>query len=510
MKKIFTMTVLALLAFATGVDAQNYRKWDFTNWSAQTVANLAAEAEAGVSGAWSDIEKANGDNPQPGNCYWSNANNVSEDGYLTANGVVIAETEGLVFNTAYSSRRSLALAVNYASTSLGEYAGPQYLWLGGGNAKSAGARLACFTIPNVRIGQKMTFTVESHKPSDARGVALFVGDCTNDAYQIGEQFRPKALDTYTWEEGWTLPEGAADNGDGTCDVVVYNTNGCHLYTIEIGDNTEKSKVAYLYEGSTDSEWAYTYISQSEKFTTEPVLANRAFTLEDLQDYDAIVISSTVENAEAIASLKAVRPFIPTLNLNSALYAAWGMGTTVAAEAQFANVKQPNHALFRDLELIESDEEGLGLFITGADSYQAVTLADDYASDAILATVMGNDELVAIHGHSLSRNAYLYLPFTQQVLFNNGNTALLMNAVNVVANTKAQVSQAPAPIISQEYKNQLTVVTLKSSVPMAEIFYTTDGSTPTEASTLYTEPFEVTAEGVTVKAIVRGETRCRTG
>ena len=504
MKKIFTMTVLALLAFATGVDAQNYRKWDFTNWSAQTVANLAAEAEAGVSGAWSDIEKANGDNPQPGNCYWSNANNVSEDGYLTANGVVIAETEGLVFNTAYSSRRSLALAVNYASTSLGEYAGPQYLWLGGGNAKSAGARLACFTIPNVRIGQKMTFTVESHKPSDARGVALFVGDCTNDAYQIGEQFRPKALDTYTWEEGWTLPEGAADNGDGTCDVVVYNTNGCHIYTIEIGDNTEKSKVAYLYEGSTDSEWAYTYISQSEKFTTEPVLANRAFTLEDLQDYDAIVISSTVENAEAIASLKAVRPFIPTLNLNSALYAAWGMGTTVAAEAQFANVKQPNHALFRDLELIESDEEGLGLFITGADSYQAVTLADDYASDAILATVMGNDELVAIHGHSLSRNAYLYLPFTQQVLFNNGNTALLMNAVNVVANTKAQVSQAPAPIISQEYKNQLTVVTLKSSVPMAEIFYTTDGSTPTEASTLYTEPFEVTAEGVTVKAIVRGE------
>ena len=504
MKKLFTMTLLALIGFATSADAQNYRKWDFTNWSAQTVANLAAEAEAGVSGAWSDIEKANGDNPQPGNCYWSNANNVSEDGYLTANGVVIAETEGLVFNTAYSSRRSLALAVNYSSTSLGEYAGPQYLWLGGGNAKSAGARLACFTIPNVRIGQKMTFTVESHKPSDARGVALFVGDCTNDAYQIGEQFKPKALDTYTWEEGWTLPEGATDNGDGTCDVVVYNTNGCHIYSIEIGDNNEKSKVAYLYEGAIESEAAYASIAASDKYTVEPVLANKAFTLEELQDYDAIVISSTVTSMEAISSLFAIHPFIPTLNLNTLPYLLWNMGSTIEAETQFASVKQPNHAIFRDLELIETDEEGIGLFITGADSYQAVTLAPRYADDAILATVMGNDELVAIHAHSPNRNAYIYLPLTQEALLAQGNTGLLQNAVTVVANTKAQVSQAPAPIISQEYKNQLTVVTLKSTVPQAEIFYTIDGSTPTELSTLYTEPFEITSEGVTVKAIVRGE------
>ena len=394
--------------------------------------------------------------------------------------------------------------MNYASTSLGEYAGPQYLWLGGGNAKSASARLACFTIPKVRIGQKMTFVVESHKPADPRGVSLFVGDCTNDDYQIGESFKPKEQDTYTWEEGWELPAGAPDNGDGTVDVVVYNTNGCHIYSIEIGDNDEKSKVAYLYEGSIDEEMAYVSISQSEKYSVEPILANKTFTLEDLQDYDAIIISSTVENAEAIASLKAVRPFVPTLNLNPALYAAWGMGTAQAAEQQFANVKQPNHALFRDLELIETDEEGVGLFITGADTYQAVTFADDYADDAVLATVMGNDELVAIHGHSLSRNAYIYLPLTQDALFNNGNTALLMNAVTVAANTKAKISQAPAPIISQEFKNQLTVVTLKSSVPMAEIFYTIDGSTPTEASTRYTEPFEVSSTGVTVKAVVRGE------
>ncbi|MBO7141186.1 MAG: chitobiase/beta-hexosaminidase C-terminal domain-containing protein [Prevotella sp.] len=506
MKKLFTMTLLALIGFATSADAQNYRKWDFTNWSAQTVANLAADAAASSTVGWSDIEKkadAGEGKVAPeataGKCYWLQE---EQSGELTANGVVIAELEGLFFGTSYANNRSLAIAVDYPSTSLGEYAGPQYLWLGGGN-KSAGSRLLCFTIPNVRIGQKMTFTVESHKPSDKRGISLFVGDVNNEANKIGESFTPTTQDTYTWED-WTLPEGTTDNGDGTVDVLVYNTNGCHIYSIEIGDNTEKSKAAFLFGGAQENDFALSELSNSEKYDVVPVEANGAFTLADLQDYDAIIISSTVENAEAIASLKAIRPFVPTLNLNPALYAAWGFGTAVTAEAQFANVKQPNHALFRDLELIETDEEGVGLFITGANSYQAVTLAADYADDAILATVMGNDELVAIHGHSLSRNAYIYLPFTQEALFNNGNSGLLMNAVSVVANTKAAVSPAPAPTISQEYQDRMTIVTLKSTVPMAEIFYTLDGSNPTENSTLYTEPFTVSSEGVTVKAVARGE------
>ena len=428
---------------------------------------------------------------------------MSEDGYLTANGVVIAETEGLVFNTSYSNRRSLALAVDYSSTTLGEYAGPQYLWLGGGNAKSASARLACFTIPNVRIGQKMTFVVESHKPADSRGVSLFVGDCTNDAYRINPEFKPTTQESYTWEE-WSLPDGATVNSDGTVDVVVYNTNGCHIYSIEIGDNNEKSKVGYIYGGDIDNDRTFQAVPENDKFELIPVEAAGSFSLSVLESYDAIVISSTVENADAIASLKDIRPFIPTLNLNPGLYEAWGMGAFNTVEQQFIDVKMPNHALFRGLEedLIEADE-GLGLLFTGADEIAGVTLAGDFAGDAVLATIMGTD-VVAIHGHSLSRNAYLYLPYTQVAVNHGANLQLLLNAVSVVANSKAKISQAPAPIISQEFKNQLTIVTLKSSVPMAEIFYTTDGSTPTEASTPYTEPFEISAEGVTVKAIVRGE------
>ena len=174
MKRFFTLTTLLLLVLS--VSAQGYRKWDFTNWSAATIANLQTEATKGVTGgSWSDTEKADGSNPQPGNCYWSYGEANVIDGTLCANGAAIAETDGLLFTSAYVAKRSLAIAVNYPSTSLGSYAGPQYLWLGGGNAKSASARIVCFTIPKVKIGQKITFVVESHKPSDARGISVRKG-----------------------------------------------------------------------------------------------------------------------------------------------------------------------------------------------------------------------------------------------------------------------------------------------------------------------------------------------
>lgn len=132
MKKILMLTMFALLALSGVVNAQDYRKWNFTNWSSQTIADLQEEAAKGITGNnWSDIEAANGSTPGNGVCFWSYADNVSERGYLMANGRVIAETEGLVWNTAYTIKRNLAIAVDYPSTSIGTYAGPQYLWLGG-------------------------------------------------------------------------------------------------------------------------------------------------------------------------------------------------------------------------------------------------------------------------------------------------------------------------------------------------------------------------------------------
>ena len=501
MRKLFTLALLSLIA--VGVSAQNYRKWDFTNWSAQTIANLAEEATKGVTGGtWSDTEKANGDNPQVGKCYWSYGDNIDENGFLMANGSVIAETEGLVFNASYSNRRSLAIAVDYPSTSLGDYAGPQYLWLGGGNAKSASARILCFTIPKVKIGQKITVVAESHKPSDARGISLFVNAVTDDANQIGESFKPKTQESYTWEN-WTLPEGVTVEGD-VVDILVYNTNGCHIYSIEVGEASEKSSVAYLYNGDISAELAYAQLSTDDKIAITPVEATAALTMDQLTAYDAIVISSTVNDAEAIASLKSIFPFVPTLNLNAALYAAWGYGAATDAAHQFAVLSKPSHLLFKNLEIVnEEGSEIYGLPFTNTVNVTGVTLGEYFASDDILGTIM-ESEATAIHIHNAGHNAYLFVPYTQEALADAANAAILNNAVNLLVASKAKVSEAPKPAITCDYQNMSTTVSIKSTVPSPQIFYTIDGSTPTEDSTPYTEPFTITTEGVTVKAIVKGD------
>ena len=199
--------------------------WDFTKWSAATVAALKADAAASKISGWSDVEKAAdaeaGADPtetSKDNCFWSVAE-PNADGTLSANGEVIEELKGLVWNKAYTVKRSLAIAVNYP-TALSDYAGPAYLWLGGGKNK-----IPCFTIPGVKAGSTVTMEVESHKTSDARGVELYTGvdadGLVDAATKIGDSFTPTTKDSHTW----TI--------DADCDVIVYNTNGCHIYSIKV-------------------------------------------------------------------------------------------------------------------------------------------------------------------------------------------------------------------------------------------------------------------------------------
>ena len=204
--------------------------WDFTQWSDETVANLKADATASKIEGWSDVEKkadaeagADPTEASKDNCFWF-AGTVNEDGSLSANGVVIQELKGLKFNPDYAAKRSLAIAVNYPSTSLGDYAGPSYLWLGGGGSKQA---CPCFTIPGVKAGSKITFELESHKTTDGRGIGLYKNSYAEDNL-IGEQFKPTTKDTKTWE--------IAED----CDVVVWNTSGCHIYTLKIEAGTTTS------------------------------------------------------------------------------------------------------------------------------------------------------------------------------------------------------------------------------------------------------------------------------
>ena len=199
--------------------------WSFTSWKTSTVSALVADAAASKTSGWSDVEKAAdaeaGADPteaSKNNCFWCVAE-PNEDGTLSANGEVIEELKGLKWNKAYTVKRSLAIAVNYPKA-LSDYAGPAYLWLGGGKNK-----IPCFTIPGVKAGSTVTMEVESHKTSDARGVELYTGvdadGLVDAATKIGDSFTPTTKDSHTW----TI--------DADCDVIVYNTNGCHIYSIKV-------------------------------------------------------------------------------------------------------------------------------------------------------------------------------------------------------------------------------------------------------------------------------------
>ena len=259
-KEVFTDTIVVEVKEAEA-EPVSAHTWDFTQWSDATITNLKAEAAKvtitpqateGVTrctnndATWSDHEKAPGKDcttyaASKDNCFWF-FGSANADGQLEANGEVIEELSGLTFpTTAYNSARSIAIAVNYGSTSLGEYAGGSYVWLGGSDKD-------CFVIKNVKAGTVITMGVESHKlnPADPRGVKLML-DGTELKDPEGNAVA--APTTYT-EQKWQVPYPAsalsakggalsADAGDEVFDITVHNTNGCHIYFIdaEIGEPT---------------------------------------------------------------------------------------------------------------------------------------------------------------------------------------------------------------------------------------------------------------------------------
>ena len=205
-------------------ESSSSRSWDFTSWSDETLANLAAEAEiynayydsvgtTYTGTLWRSYEKEATYADYDGFYFYGTEITSEEGEEITANGEVIAELAGLYFTKVGAS--NFAIAVDYDSTSLGTYNGGAYLWLGGASSKSTNNS---FIIPDVAAGSTITIGIESHKNSDGRGVILTIDDET--------VLDLSSTKTYT-ESSVTLETTE------TKDVVVYNTNGCHLYFITV-------------------------------------------------------------------------------------------------------------------------------------------------------------------------------------------------------------------------------------------------------------------------------------
>lgn len=182
MKKFLTLALLAVSVLTANAES---RKWDFTNWSAATIANLNKGASANFSTdaealnpacGWSDIEKANGNQAaaKGGKIFWEvkAQGNATTGAQLCADGQPIQELDGLLYTN--TTNRSLAIAINNGSG----YEGASYLW--------TGSKKNYFVIPNVKAGAKITMGVESHKTTEARGYELYIvenGKFSTQGYQ---------------------------------------------------------------------------------------------------------------------------------------------------------------------------------------------------------------------------------------------------------------------------------------------------------------------------------------
>lgn len=190
------------------------KKWDFTSWSSDTISNITQDTTT-----WSNDEKGDGNTVE--GCYWQVTAGSST---IKANGSNISELSGLEFIN--NKDKSLAIATNYPSTSLGTYQGSQYLWLGGSN-------INYFIIPNVLPGTTIKMGIESHKSTDPRGVYLYVGRNESGTQLMGTNGGEVDLPTTYKEQVWQVPVNDSGlNSKGAYDITVRNTNGCHIYFIE--------------------------------------------------------------------------------------------------------------------------------------------------------------------------------------------------------------------------------------------------------------------------------------
>ena len=466
MKKLFTLMML-LVAIAAG--AQQRKTWDFTKgFSATTIANLQADTEN-----WTDSE-GSGRN-------WAESKARTADTEITCkvNGEMwtLPETKGLIFHA--KSAKHLNVVWNGGTND------DTHIWLNGAKGEDA------VTIPGVPAGERLTVTFSSHGGKAERGFKVSTAGVAD-------------------EEGNTTFASAGqqtvvlyNNNTETVDVKLSaNAGGMHFYFFQIGDGDAPvvNKLAYVYNGQDDEVLAALKSNEMNDITT--IDANSAtINAESLRQYDVVVISPAIAADNAIVGvLKEALPWTPVLNLNAQLYEQWGYGQAVEV-SPFAVVKDKRNALFSDVT--EYVEEGdITAIPFAADAIQGITLGSYFQGDAMPAVAMDDETVATIHTHNITHNGYIYLP--QQAAVTPDGQTIIKNAINLLKQSKSEITAAAAPAISREYKNLNTNVTITApNLPKAQVFYTLDGSEPTTESTLYEGTFNVTKE-TTVKAVAIAE------
>lgn len=492
MKKLFTlgMTLLLTAISAVAQDEEVRKVWDFRQgFSTETLENLAADSKES-DGYWTD-QSAKG-------FYESKARKAGEiKCRVGGEDWIVPETKGLVFSAASKQH----LNIQYESEKLGPH-----IWLNGKKAEDA------VTIPSVPAGDSVTVIYSSHKDSESRGFKIVTDGFTGKDGST-KQWTTKGMDTVV----------IINNNLETTDLKLQCTNGMHYHYICIGEppveEKQAVKIGYLYDSSfegydAEADMVRTWLeptlpdSYTDKveFTDFDLAGDMSLvTADSLQTFNAVIVSGAINPTNAyVSTIKSAVAFVPMLNLSPNLYEAWGYGkaattTTnsilVGEAARTASLFTPNDPTVTSF----IDENGKMALLAEGENIVGYTAEEGtyFAKDSVYATA---GEANAIHIHNDSRNAYLMIPYNYGQEIDESATAVLLNAMLMLTDTKTTVTNTSKPSIVETYSHLSTTVTLKSTTKNAKCYYTLDGTEPTQASTAYTEPFTITDEGVTVKAI----------
>ncbi len=479
MKKLLTLATLLMLTL--GMSAQEKKSWDFTKGlSDETIANLNADAANWAS---------NGTDADGNTNNWQNAVKQAADSYWMANGQVIEELRGLKIDIGSNKSNSVHLATTKLRLT---------------------RKSTKITFPKLANGQKITIQGRSaNGTATNRGIAptkdyiKFQADESSPQYNgacifLGNQVEGSE-GTYTFV--WKVETDSPDSVDVQFQLTPDGGIDFTYFMIDQGDAPavkEAQSVAYIYSGDKDSDYGYVYLSGSEAFAlTEIDAATTTADADSLRKFQGVVISPTIAADNAyLSTIKQAIAYVPVLNFNPNLYEALGYGAATKTDATALTVKDADNAVFEGLDTAE----GIELLTEGG--ITGVTLGDYFAQDDTLA--MAGDQ-VAMHIHNAKRNAYMLLPLTLEdmLVANQDNIAMLIpQALQAVVDTKKDVTAVGTPVITAKQENGFTTVTITATNSKA-IYYTTDGSEPTTASTLYTDALTLTA-ATTVKAFAVGD------
>ena len=477
MKKIFTLTAL-LLGMAIGVNAQGKKTWAFQEdgLSPETIEALDADEANWTKEGTDDAGNTTG---------WKEA--TKHTGAFKANGAIIPELAGLeLVNSGLSSNNNVIIRKDRVR-------------LNRNNMK--------FKLPRLANGQTITIVCQSANGSATdRGVKASY-DYMQRIEGPEDNIIPGSAGMVT--NKWQVVTDATDSVDIEFTMI---TGGIdfRLIMIDEGDVPQVLKVNYLSDGSGDLVSNYLAGRENTELTVTDV-NSATFTAEDLQQYDVTIVGPAVTaNSAAAGVVQAALPWTPVLNLNGSLYAAWGYGE-VQPSVGFLKIVDMKNKLFKDVPYEETEEGNVIVLSQDAfsTSIDMVVPGDYFAGDAIPATPLnldgeteGEAQVAAIHTHNINHNGYIYLPYAAD--YTEAALKLIDNAATILADSKREITPASAPSLTREYKDMLTLVTIKApALPKAKVYYTTDGSEPTVESTLY-EGTIALAQPCTVKAVAIAE------